>query len=349
MKYQTCLAMLGGLGVSVLSLSACNFSQDRDAINYSDSDSVSLINASVETQPVATDGDAADDPAIWLHPSNPERSLVIGTNKQSGLAVYNLRGEQIQFLEHGLPNNVDIRQNVTVKGKVLDIGAFSDRSDNTIGWFTITENGIELLAHFQVNEEPYGFCLGHYNNSTMAFVTYKNGVIEQYKLSNETADDALVLTMQASYQFDTQLEGCVVDDTHQRLFVGEEERGIWAFDGIQTGLDVPTLIDEVGSKNGIVADIEGLALYHSEKPLLLASSQGNDSFAVYQAMPPYQFVTRFRINANENVDGAQETDGIEVTHIALPGFPVGMIVAQDGFNNDGMQNFKYAPLNILVE
>ena len=93
MKYQTCLAMLGGLGVSVLSLSACNFSQDRDSINYSDSDSVSLINASVETQPVATDGDAADDPAIWLHPSNPERSLVIGTNKQSGLTVYNLRGE----------------------------------------------------------------------------------------------------------------------------------------------------------------------------------------------------------------------------------------------------------------
>lgn len=184
---------------------------------------------------------------------------------------------------------------------------------------------------------------------TMAFVTYKNGVIEQYKLSNETADDALVLNMQASYQFDIQLEGCVVDDTHQRLFVGEEERGIWAFDGIQTGLDVPILIDEVGSKNGIMADIEGLALFHIEQPLLLASSQANDSFAVYKAMPPYQFVTRFRINANENVDGAQETDGIEVTHIALPGFPVGMIVVQDGFNNDGMQNFKYAPLNILVE
>ena len=92
---------------------------------------------------------------------------------------------------------------------------------------------------------------------------------------------------------------------------------------------------EVGGETELAGDWE----------LEFAASFAQASEHEYKTQDP----TRFRINANENVDGAQETDGIEVTHIALPGFPVGMIVAQDGFNNDGMQNFKYAPLNILVE
>ncbi len=52
--------------------------------------------ATVETQPVDDFGDAADDPAIWIHPTRPELSLVIGTNKKRGLEVYDLAGRRIQ-------------------------------------------------------------------------------------------------------------------------------------------------------------------------------------------------------------------------------------------------------------
>src|SRR5690606_16649840 len=44
-----------------------------------------------QTDPVNTSGDAADDPAIWIHPQQPERSLVLGTNKKAGLQVYDLQ------------------------------------------------------------------------------------------------------------------------------------------------------------------------------------------------------------------------------------------------------------------
>jgi 3-phytase len=46
----------------------------------------------VETVPVPTGGDAADDATIWVHPIAPALSLVIGTDKDDGLAVYDLAG-----------------------------------------------------------------------------------------------------------------------------------------------------------------------------------------------------------------------------------------------------------------
>ena len=59
--------------------------------------------------PVPSRGDAADDPAIWIHPDAPEQSLVVGTDKRSGLLVYDLSGNQLQHLVAGNLNNVDLR------------------------------------------------------------------------------------------------------------------------------------------------------------------------------------------------------------------------------------------------
>ena len=70
---------------------------------------LALALPSVETTPMETGGDAADDPAIWIDPADPARSVVIGTQKQSGLYVYGLDGKVIQYLPDGRMNNVDLR------------------------------------------------------------------------------------------------------------------------------------------------------------------------------------------------------------------------------------------------
>src|SRR5438093_13079751 len=41
--------------------------------------------ARAQTAPVPHHGDAADDPAVWIHPRDPGLSLVLGTDKQGGL------------------------------------------------------------------------------------------------------------------------------------------------------------------------------------------------------------------------------------------------------------------------
>ena len=53
---------------------------------------VTPVTADDETTPVNDSGDAADDPAIWVHPTEPGQSLVIGNDKQGALEVYDLDG-----------------------------------------------------------------------------------------------------------------------------------------------------------------------------------------------------------------------------------------------------------------
>ena len=59
------------------------------------------VTATVETEPVPHSGDSADDPAIWIHPTDPAQSMIIGTDKHGGLAVYDLAGAQLQYLADG--------------------------------------------------------------------------------------------------------------------------------------------------------------------------------------------------------------------------------------------------------
>src|SRR5690606_39134089 len=60
----------------------------------------------LETEIAASYGDAADDPAIWVHPDDPEKSLVIGTDKKLGLYVFDLEGRTLQTVPDGRMNNV---------------------------------------------------------------------------------------------------------------------------------------------------------------------------------------------------------------------------------------------------
>ena len=96
-------------------------------------------------------------------------------------------------------------------------------------------------------------------------------------------------------------------------------------------------------------DIEGLALYQGQgHDYLVISSQGNDSYVVLDAEPPYAVrgVFRVGVNAVAGIDGASETDGLEVTSANLGGpWSQGMLVVQDGRKRmpEQSQNYKFIP------
>src|SRR5688572_33011295 len=61
------------------------------------------ISSAVDTAPFSSYDEApatvdADDPAIWVHPERSQDSLIIGTLKDAGLVVYDLRGKVLQYL-----------------------------------------------------------------------------------------------------------------------------------------------------------------------------------------------------------------------------------------------------------
>lgn len=300
------------------------------------------VTAAVETAAVASAGDAADDPAIWVNRDDPAKSLILGTDKQAGLYAYKLDGAVKAFLPAGRLNNVDIRQGVTVGGWTGDLAAASNRSDDTVTLLSVSADGIERLGAFpSALTEPYGLCMGIVGGQVAVFVAYKTGDLIMYGVDGPSSGHEV-----ARLKLESQLEGCVFDDANQVLFVGEEGKGIWRFDRAGGDFVPPRLIDEVGGASGIRADVEGLAIFatSAEGGYLLASSQGNNSYAVYERGGDNRFVGRFSIADGPAIDGTEETDGIAASSTALgAGFPAGIFVVQDGRNapRGEAQNFKF--------
>ncbi|KWV92147.1 phytase [Erythrobacter sp. YT30] len=298
------------------------------------------VMASAETVPVGTTNeDAADDPAIWRNPEDPAKSLIVGTDKKAGLHIYNLQGEQLSFLEAPGLNNVDL---VEIAGFVVIVA--SDRSDLETAHLSVSiidPRNPEFGGARRIPVGPgegYGICLSEpaADRSFYAFSAPKSGVIYRTLISEGPSGDlAHETTTLASVP--SQPEGCVVDDRTNTLYLGEEAAGVWAID-IETG--EKELVAPTGT-GMTVPDVEGLALAPegADGGYLVASSQGDNAFAVYR-LPTMEPLGRFRI-----VEGAfgsvEETDGIELDPRSFgPEFPRGLFVAQDGVNPPDAQNFK---------
>lgn len=294
-----------------------------------------------ETEAVRTaNADAADDPAIWRNPADPAASLIIGTDKQAGLYVYDLTGKQRSFRDAGRVNNVDLRD----MGAPGIIVAASDRNDPLQAKLDVfrLDPATATLAWsgtFGVGAgEAYGVCLYRAGERLYAFNVLKDGTITQLDLSSGAAP-RIVRTMKLA----TQSEGCVVDDRTHRLYVAEEDVGLWRFDARPEGSTQPTRIAAADGRQ-IVADAEGVAIA-AEGPdnggYLLVSSQGDNAYAVYR-LADDAYVGRFRI-APGRFGSTEQTDGIAlITGDFGPAYPAGLFVAQDGINPPAAQNFKLA-------
>ena len=310
---------------------------------------VAIIAPQAQTEPMARQGDAADDPAIWLS-RNPADARILGTNKKQGLLVYDLQGKQTQLLEVGRLNNVDVRQNIQLNGSKVDLAVATQRDDNSMMLFTINASGeVAEAGRFPTGlKSIYGMCLYQpAGGGVQAFINDKDGTFQQYSIGLE--GDKFSATLLRSFKVATQPEGCVADDASARLFLGEETRGVWTTSADAAKPDALTMVLPVGAH--LAADVEGMAIYR--KPdgapntgYLIVSSQGDSSYVVLDAQAPYKVRGRFKVGFNlpAGIDGTSETDGLDVTSANLGGaYAQGMLVIQDGYKRlpDGPQNFKY--------
>ncbi len=310
--------------------------------------------AVAETFPVPEkrNADSADDPAIWINYGDPEKSIIIGTDKKGGLVTYNLHGEELYYYFAGKMNNCDLRYGLKINGSTVDILAASNRSHNSFSLFRIHKNGVLGTLHHRIirsemKDEVYGLAMykSKKTGKFYVFVNSKAGEVEQWELFgiHKRVDARLA----RSFSLGGQTEGMVADDETGTLYIGEKKAGIWKFDAEPDGDDKGAFIENSSEKNqNIGYDIEGLAIYDSGNGngYLLASSQGNYSYAVFERQDKNKYLGSFRITDGD-FDGVEETDGIEITSLPLgPQFPKGALVVQDGYNYDGRkkksQNFK---------
>ncbi len=313
--------------------------------------SIISIMPDVQTEVMARFGDAADDPAIWVNRKSPRKSRVIGTNKQQGLFVYDLQGKQVQHFNTGKLNNVDVRYGIPVGKKSMDIAVATNRHDNSLAIYTIDPASGKLALSGSVKtdlEEIYGFCLYQSASATYAIPNGKSGEFQQIKLTAKLDDKNKVLwagEVVRRFFVKSQPEGCVADDKNQRLFVGEEDVALWTLDAEPSAGNTPELVLAAGDL--LVADVEGVGVYRGEhNSYVVVSSQGNNTFVVMDALPPFKVRGRVRIDmdAARDIDGVSETDGLEVSSANFgSNFPEGLLVVQDGHKvmPEAPQNFKY--------
>lgn len=183
-----------------------------------------------------------------------------------------------------------------------------------------------------------------------------------------------------------QVEGMVVDPVTGTLYAGQEDIGIWRLRADLTGkpvlvdrtkeYGVPGTYDEeseecapgadpgYGGKR-LSADVEGLTIYqeHDGDGYLLASSQGDNTFALYdrEVNEDNEYEGGFRIGAaSDTLDGVQECDGAAVLNAPLGSrYPRGLLVVQDGHETPGAPDgeggtrtatgFKFVDLGELVD
>ena len=310
---------------------------------------VAQVTATVETDPVPSSEDAADDAAIWINPTDAARSTFIGTDKSgAGLAVYDLDGNELQYDDTVRPNNVDLRYGFGLGGSTVDLVGFSNRDGSTIGTYAVDRStGLVQdvsAGTIELSFSPAGFCFYQPSRGPVyGIVVGTEGEVEQWELFDNGAgrvDGRLV----RGFDVGTETESCTADDLLGDLYVSEEPVGIWKYGAEPGDGDARTLVDSSDGSGHLTADVEGLAIYQTTGGggYLIASSQGSDEFVVYERRSG-GYLGTFEI-VDGSVDGVSNTDGIDVTNAPLgSGFERGLFVAQDGDNPGANQNFKLVP------
>ena len=311
------------------------------------------VSATVETDPVPGGGDA-DDAAIWVHPSDPDRSTIIGTDKESGLGVYDLSGNQIQFVKGIQPNNVDIRHDFPLGGQRIDLVVSSDRANDSIAFHRVDPNTRQLVpigAPLATGIDIYGICLyrSPVDDSHYVFVTSEEaGPVGQFELADNGSGGISGREVRR-VQMGSTSEGCVADDGLGVLYVTEEDVGIWKYDAEPEGGSNRVSVDEVGPN--LEADVEGATIYYGPEDTgyLIVSSQGSHDYAVYDRVGDNEFLSKFEIVDSRSIDATSNTDGIDVISTPLgPTFSRGLLVVQDGDNDPDENNFKVVPWDLVA-
>ena len=298
-----------------------------------------------------------DDPAIWVHPSAPERSLVLGTVKvqapDGGVAVFALDGTLRQLVT-GIdrPNNIDVEYGFTFGGRSIDIAVVTERYQRRLRVFAIAADGSGIsdlgavpVLEGQAGEAGAPMGIGLYrrpgDGAVFAIVAPKTGPADgylwQYRLQDAGGGRISAEAVRRFGRFGGtgEIEAVAVDDETGHVYYADEDNGVhkWHADP-----DHPDAAKELAhfAREGFSGDREGIAIYSGRggAGYVVATDQlpVNSGYHLYRRDTPGDRPVRVFSG------GADSTDGIEVTSRDLgPEFPGGLFVAM----NSRAKNFLF--------
>lgn len=262
----------------------------------------------------------------------------------------------------------------------IDLAIASDRRNDTLAIFKIDPTTRQLTNITADNIAQSIFGMDDGEKTAYGLATYTSPVSGLYVFvsqheSNQVAQlelvaDAtgeigaklvrtLMLPIPSGGEAAAQIEGMVADHELGYLYVGQEQVGIWKFAIEPQSSTRGVLIDAVKPVgSNLTADVEGLTIYYAAdgQGYLLASSQGDNTFAAYSRGSDNAYLGSFAVGEFGKIDGVEASDGADVINVPLGSdFAAGMLVVQDGNNDPAVpiaedgelenasSNFKFIP------
>ena len=310
---------------AVLVLAACTGNQQKETI---------VLSPDVITAPTAHD---TDDPAIWIHPDDASRSLILGTDKNAhgALYVFDLQGNIVHVTDTlQRPNNVDVAYGLQLNDSVtVDFAVTTERMRSAIRLFSLPDmtpidnGGIPV---FEGDEEDFRLPMGISlytrvgsagQNEVFAVVGRKEGPRENYlhlyRLTADTNGNVTGELVRAfgNYSGTKEIEAIAVDNELGYIYYSDEQAGIRKYYADQEkGNEELAFFGTSGFKE----DNEGISIYKTgeQTGYILVSNQANGSFKVF----PREGSANNPHEHTEIVDILTETvesDGNEVIHLDL--------------------------------
>ena len=285
-----------------------------------------------------------DDPAIWIHPTDRAKSLVIGTDKDTdgALYVYDLEGKIVNRVG-GLkrPNNVDLAYGFLLKGKPTDIAITTEREMQRLRVFSVPDmkgldKGDLVVFDGDKTRAPMGIALYQRprDGALFAIVGGKagpaTGYLAQYRLADDgTGQVKMSLVRQfGAYSGKKEIEAIGVDAELGYVYYSDESFGVRKYAADPDAPDAGKELAVFGT-TGYAHDHEGISFYKftNGTGYILVSDQQADRFRIYkrEGEPgrPHEHTLVKTVPVS-----AIDSDGSEVTSLALgPKFPHGLFVA----------------------
>ena len=320
--------------------------------------SENALKPTVVTEPTPND---TDDPAIWIHPTDASKSLIVGTDKEmgGGLYVYDLNGKIVNsFTNMDRPNNVDIAYGLLINGKKTDIAVTTERKKNRIRIFSlpdlkpIDKGGIEVFQN-ENERDPMGIALytRAADSTIFAIVGRKSGPSDTYLWQYELTEDGngnvvgKVVRKFGSFSVKKEIEAIAVDNELGFVYYSDEQSGIKKYYADPAKND-NTELAFFGQKD-FKSDNEGIAIYKTTATTgyLLVSNQQANSFIVYKREGSANNAHLHEKIADIPVSTI-ECDGADATSVHLGSkFPKGILMAM----SNGMTFHFYDWNNIQKE
>ncbi len=298
----------------------------------------------VVTDPVPHD---TDDPAVWINPQDPAKSLIIGTDKEQdgGLYVFDLAGKlipekSVKPLQR--PDNVDVEYGLTLAGKPTDIAVVTERFTHKLRIFSLPDmkpvdgGGLEMFVGETgpMFRDLMGIALCKTKTGEIqAIVGRKNGPTDgsylwQYRLDDDGSGKvrATLLRKFGQYSGLKEIEAIAVDDKLGYVYYSDEGKGVRQYhaDPAKGNAELALF-----ATTGFAEDHEGISIYETTDSTgyLLVSDQGANRFQVFRRegtpQKPYEHIHVKTIPVS-----ATQSDGSETVSVPLNArFRHGLFVA----------------------